>query len=67
MEIHGMTIDKFSGKTYWQKRQSSIEALKTHVKRYSQRACHLAIYKIETGNSELEFVEHISNFNLGEK
>jgi hypothetical protein len=41
--------------------------LKTHVKRYSQRACHLAIYKIETGNSELEFVEHISNFNLGEK
>ena len=64
MEIHGMTVDKFTGRTYWQKRQSSVEELKAHVKRYSQRACHLVIYKLEPGkNKSLEFVEHISDFS----
>jgi len=61
MEYHGVTICSQFGTTYWQKRQTSLEAVKAHVRRYCHKPSHLVIYS-KTKNQPLKFEEHLENF-----
>ena len=58
-----MSIDKFSGHTYWHKASfESIEEAKAHCNRYVHKPCDIIVYDISEDLGAIKFVEIWENF-----
>ena len=59
-----MSIDKFSGHTYWHKASfESIEEAKAHCNRYVHKPCDIIVYDISGGERKrIKFVEIWEDF-----
>lgn len=56
------TVSVRDGKTYWNEPKSTLGQLIGHLNKYVKRNCHVIIYTV-TGDKDLKFHSHISNFN----
>ena len=57
-----LSIDKFSGHTYWHKSFESIEEAKAHCNRYVHKPCDIIVCDISEDLGAIKFVEIWENF-----
>ena len=57
-----LSIDKFSGHTYWHKSFESIEEAKALCNRYVHKPCDIIVYDISEDLGAIKFVAIWENF-----